>query len=110
MAGADLRACIPRTAVRPNRRHGGPGLRFALPARLCGEAPPIPDTWWVGALLFLLAFVLGLAIDLRREAGSGFVRLDLMPLQSLLWQAGAIGVMIAGGLIRDLVREMNPPA
>jgi hypothetical protein len=33
-----------------------------------------------------------------------------MPLQSLLWQAVAIGVMIAGGLIRDLVREMNPPA
>lgn len=37
-----------------------------LPA--CAEKHhPSPDTWWVGALLFLMAFVLGLAIDLRRD-------------------------------------------
>jgi hypothetical protein len=33
-----------------------------------------------------------------------------MPFQSLLWQAVGVGAMIAFGLIRDLVREMNPPS
>jgi hypothetical protein len=51
-----------------------------------------------------------LAAAIAIEAGSGFVRLDLMPFQSLLWQAVGVGAMIAFGLIRDLVREMNPPS
>ena len=64
------------------------------------------DAEAIGVGLWTLSPFIAIAF----EAGSGFVRLDLMPLQSLLRQAVAIGVMIAGGLIRDLVREMNPPA
>lgn len=35
------------------------------------------------------------------------IRLDLIPWKSLLWQAGAVVTVIAIGLIRDLIREMN---
>lgn len=35
------------------------------------------------------------------------IRIDLIPWQSLLWQAVAVVATIAFGLIRDLIREMN---
>jgi hypothetical protein len=61
------------------------------------------DAESIGVGLWTLSPAVAIASDL----GVGFVRLDLIPLQSLLWQAGAVVAMIAFGLIRDLVREMN---
>mgnify|MGYP000034059869 CR=1 FL=1 len=61
------------------------------------------DAESIGVGLWTLSPAVAIASDL----GVGFVRLDLIPLQSLLWQAGAVVAMIAFGLIRDLLREMN---
>ena len=81
-----------------------PSAAWVLFMLLRHETPM--DAEAIGVGLWTLSPFIAIAF----EAGGGFVRLDLMPLQSLLWQAVAIGVMIAWGLIRDLVREMNPPS
>ena len=64
------------------------------------------DAESIGVGLWTLSPFIAIAF----EAGSGFVRLDLIPYHSLLWQAGGVGAMIAYGLTRDISREMNPPA
>lgn len=47
------------------------------------------------------------AVAIACVAGERVVRLDLIPWQSLLWQAAAVGVTVIFGLIRDVSREMG---
>lgn len=103
-----------------------------LPAYLLGDASSLlsPDSYWcalpsaawvafmlirrttpmdgeaIGTGLWTFSPYVGIACWLV----IGFIRLDHLPYRSLLWQAGALAVTIAYGLIRDISREMDKRA